>query len=176
MKHVLWNIFDDNIPDALTDRNGDLALAACKICNLAESDLDTTPDCPGCGGKVCSYTPCICAVIHHPQPSIKKAEPGQSVPDILRAAADTYEERNKVYKDNYKRIGAMLEALFPEGVHLRSADDFARWQLFTLKVEKISRLATSGLTHKDSAHDDIVYSAMVQSTITEFTKPIGGIK
>ena len=168
MKHVLWKDGDVDVPEQIKDRNGSVAIHCCKVCGLAEIELSSIQNCPGFLVDRIEQSANKPKHKHAPQP--------QTVPEIMRTAADTYEERNKVYKDNYKRIGAMLAALFPEGVQLRTADEFARWQLFTLKVEKISRLATSGLTHKDSAHDDIVYSAMIESTITEFTKPIGGIK
>ncbi len=174
MKHELWKDGDEGVPQQIKDRNGAVAIHCCKNCGLAEIELTHNPSCQGyhAGG----YEDRRVHTSFNINAKRLEATINKTVPEIMRAAADTYEERNKIYKDNYKRIGSMLEALFPEGVQLRTADDFARWQLFVLKVEKLSRLAISGLTHKDSAHDDIVYSAMLESTITEFIKPIGGIK
>lgn len=93
---------------------------------------------------------------------------------ILDEMADTYRVRNKVYGDNYKRVGEVMAAMFPNGVVLRTAEDFNRWHLFELKIVKMTRFANSGLTHEDSIHDDAVYSAMVQSLINEETTPING--
>lgn len=93
---------------------------------------------------------------------------------ILDEMADTFRERNKVYGDNYKRVGDVMMALFPNGVVLRTAEDFNRWHLFELKIVKLTRFANSGLTHKDSVHDDAVYAAMVESLINDATAPIGG--
>lgn len=96
---------------------------------------------------------------------------------ILQDMAETYEERNKVYGDNYKRVGAVMVAMFPDGVQLKTEEDFNRWHLFELKIVKLTRFANSGLLHKDSIHDDAVYSAMVESLIDEDTAPIGsGLK
>jgi hypothetical protein len=96
---------------------------------------------------------------------------------VLHDMAETYEERNKVYGDNYKRVGAVMTAMFPDGVQLKTEEDFNRWHLFELKIVKLTRFANSGLLHKDSIHDDAVYSAMVESLIHDKTKPIGsGVK
>lgn len=85
--------------------------------------------------------------------------------DILAEMADTYRERNKVYGDNYKSVGAVMMALFPNGVKLETADQFNVWHLFELLVVKMTRFANSQLTHEDSIHDLAVYAAMVESLI-----------
>jgi hypothetical protein len=85
--------------------------------------------------------------------------------DILAEMADTYRERNKVYGDNYKRVGAVMAAMFPNGVELFTEEDYNVWHLFELMVVKLTRFANSGLTHEDSIHDAAVYAAMVESLI-----------
>jgi len=87
--------------------------------------------------------------------------------DILFEMAGTYRERNKVYGDNYKRVGAVMMALFPNGVTLSTEEDYNRWHLFELIVVKLTRFANSGLTHEDSIHDAAVYAAMVESLISK---------
>jgi hypothetical protein len=100
----------------------------------------------------------------------------KTVPEIFSNAAATYAERNKVYGDNYKRVGDVMVALFPKGIVLQTAEDFNRWHLFELKIVKMTRFANSGLLHIDSIHDDMVYSAMVESLIQEQTAPILGVE
>lgn len=85
--------------------------------------------------------------------------------EILADMADTYRQRNAVYGDNYKRVGAVMEAMFPNGVMLKTAEDFNVWHLFELAVVKMTRFANTGLTHQDSIHDMAVYAAMVESLI-----------
>ena len=85
--------------------------------------------------------------------------------DILAAMAETFRERNKVYGDNYKRVGAVMAAMFPHGVELLTEEDYNVWHLFELMVVKLTRFANSGLTHEDSIHDAAVYAAMVESLI-----------
>ena len=85
--------------------------------------------------------------------------------DILAEMADTYRERNKVYGDNYKRVGAVMAAMFPNGVDLFTEEDYNVWHLFELIVVKLTQFANSGLTHEDSIHDAAVYAAMVESLI-----------
>jgi hypothetical protein len=85
--------------------------------------------------------------------------------DILAEMAETYRERNKVYGDNYKRVGDVMTAMFPDGVWLHTAEDYNVWHLFELMVVKMTRFANSDLTHEDSIHDLAVYAAMVESLI-----------
>lgn len=100
-----------------------------------------------------------------PPASLLKPQP-KSVPELLRAAAQTFEDRNKVYGSNYKMVGPMVKILFPNGVPsaLVASD---RWHLFELMLVKISRFAISGLNHQDSIHDTTVYAAMVESLLKE---------
>jgi hypothetical protein len=88
----------------------------------------------------------------------------KSVPELLRACATTYEERNKLYGDNYKKFGRVMEAMFPNGLTLRSIQDFNRYGIFVQCVSKIMRygenLEKGG--HQDSAHDLSVYAAMLE--------------
>lgn len=86
--------------------------------------------------------------------------------DILAEAANTFRERNAVYKDNYRMVGPIMSIFFPEGVptQLLGNDSF---HLFELAIVKLSRLAISNLTHADSAHDGAVYMAMIESIIKE---------
>lgn len=90
--------------------------------------------------------------------------------DILAEMAETYRERNKVYGDNYKRVGDVMAAMFPDGVWLQAAEDYNVWHLFELMVVKMTRFANSGLTHEDSIHDLAVYAAMVESLIRKENK------
>lgn len=97
--------------------------------------------------------------------SLRKPEPA-SVPELLRAAAQTFEERNAVYGSNYKMVGPMVQILFPQGVPPALVASH-RWHLFELILVKLSRFAISGLTHEDSIHDLTVYAAMVEMLTKE---------
>lgn len=97
----------------------------------------------------------------------------KTVPELLRSMADTFEERNAGYKDNFKVVGAVMEAMFPNGVELKTADDYNRWHLFELMIVKMTRFTNSGLTHKDSIHDSAIYAAMVESLTKENSNKLG---
>jgi hypothetical protein len=90
--------------------------------------------------------------------------------EILEEMANTYRERNAVYGDNYKRVGDVMKALFPNGVAINTAAQFNVWHLFELIVVKMTRFANSGLSHQDSIHDLGVYAAMVESLIAQPTE------
>lgn len=93
-------------------------------------------------------------------------------PEILSLAADTFAERNKLYGDNYRRFGAAFLALFPGGVlpPVLSVGDMDRLQLMMQIMSKLTRYAQqfSAGGHPDSAHDMIVYAAMLEEmTVVE---------
>ena len=83
---------------------------------------------------------------------------------ILNEMASTFAKRREVYKDNYKMVPKLMKVLFPDGVpsDLVTKEQF---HLFELKLVKLSRFAISELTHKDSVHDDGVYSAMIEAIL-----------
>ena len=88
----------------------------------------------------------------------------KSVPELLRECAMTYEERNRVYGDNYKKFGHVMQAIFPVGIKLQSAEDHNRFGVFVQCLSKLTRYAESMNRggHPDSAHDLSVYAAMLR--------------
>lgn len=83
---------------------------------------------------------------------------------LLREGAETFEQRNKVYGDNYTRVGKALAALLPGGVTLKTPDDHNRFQIFNLIVVKLSRYCVNWKDgHQDSIHDAMVYCAMLEA-------------
>jgi hypothetical protein len=95
----------------------------------------------------------------------------QTVPEILRSNAKTYEERNKLYGDNYKKFGQVVEVLFPEGLPCISADDHNRYGILVQCLSKLMRYAENLERggHKDSAHDLSVYAAMLEELTDDHT-------
>jgi len=87
--------------------------------------------------------------------------------EILDSMAETFRERNKVYGDNYKSVGAVMTALFPDGVSLLTKEQFNTWHLFELMIVKLTRFANTEMTHRDSIHDAAVYAAMVESLMED---------
>lgn len=88
---------------------------------------------------------------------------------FLTEAAETFKERNKIYGNNYLNVGGAMAALFPQGLMLKTSDDFNRFHIFVLGIVKLSRYANNwcevaGIVgHPDSIHDNTVYSAMLES-------------
>ena len=89
-----------------------------------------------------------------------------TAPDNLEAGAATFRERNKIYGNNYLLFGDLCCALFPDGLHIDAGDRdaFNRLGIFVQCAAKLSRyapnLAAGG--HEDSAHDLMVYAAMLE--------------
>jgi hypothetical protein len=94
---------------------------------------------------------------------------GETAPEYLEAAAATFRSRNGSYGNNYQREGALLLALFPEGgiPAITTEADANRLHVFVACVTKLQRYAHNWHRggHKDSAHDLVVYAAMLE----EFT-------
>lgn len=86
-------------------------------------------------------------------------------PDVLEAAAQTFRERNKLYGDNWLHFGDVMLAMFPDGIELKTAEDFNRFVMFTNCIAKATRYAMNITTggHVDSAHDLSVYAAMLEA-------------
>jgi hypothetical protein len=79
---------------------------------------------------------------------------------VMEDMKETFIQRGKVYGDNYLRIGPVMNALFPDSMEIKDADDFNRLHLFMMILVKLTRLACCNLKHKDSIHDIAVYAAM----------------
>ena len=88
----------------------------------------------------------------------------KTVPELLRDCADTYEQRNKLYGDNYKKYGKVMAAMFPKGLELDSFESHNRFGILVQCVSKIMRYAENldQGGHRDSAHDLSVYAAMLE--------------
>lgn len=84
---------------------------------------------------------------------------------ILAQAADTFKQRNAQYKHNADKVGKVMQILFPDGVQLKSAEDFHKWHLFELMIVKLTRFVNSDLNHYDSIRDLVVYGAMVEAIL-----------
>lgn len=83
---------------------------------------------------------------------------------LLKKHASIFEQRNAVYGDNYRMVGRIMVAMFPDGVpKIETVEDFNRWHLFELAIVKLSRYAVNYQAggHEDSLDDMIVYLAMV---------------
>lgn len=85
---------------------------------------------------------------------------------VMRGMADTFEERNALYKDNYKRVAPIMAQLFPDGakpdiLHL------PHFHLLELVVVKLTRYAASEMKHADSIHDAGLYCAMIEASMKE---------
>lgn len=91
------------------------------------------------------------------------------VPEIMKAAQKTFEDRGAVYGDSPDRHGNVMQALFPQGINLSNPEEFSRFSLFNYEIGKLVRYANNFAEggHQDSAHDAGVYAFMLEA----YTKP-----
>jgi hypothetical protein len=90
-------------------------------------------------------------------------------PDILEAGAATFRERNALYGNNYLEFGRLMVALFPDGMQICTEEEWVRLSLLFNCASKLSRYAANSSRggHADSAHDLMVYAAMLQEVTQE---------
>lgn len=88
----------------------------------------------------------------------------KSVPQALSDLGKLYNDRNNLYKSNYLNFGKTLAALLPDGITLKTPEEFNRFALFMQLLHKQSRYAHSILKggHPDSLDDLAVYAQMLQ--------------
>lgn len=95
----------------------------------------------------------------------------------LEMMAITFRQRNSMYKDNYNNLGAVMTALFPDGIILKDEHDFIIYHWLDWSVGKLTRFVNSGMKDEDSIHDCAVYMAMIADYITqlrEIPHPLSG--
>lgn len=80
---------------------------------------------------------------------------------LMEELAERFRERNGKYKDNWRNLGDVMVALYPEGITLRTADDFVKFHLLEWTLGKVTRFVNSD--DGDSIEDAAVYAAMIGS-------------
>jgi hypothetical protein len=95
----------------------------------------------------------------------------KSPAENLSTGAETFKKRNAVYGGSYLTFGNVMSALFPEGLKIDPKDvsAFNRLGVFVQIVSKCCRYSAkfSSGGHPDSAHDLMVYAAILESLTEE---------
>lgn len=89
-----------------------------------------------------------------------------TVPDLLNAAAMTYEERGRKYGDSYRRVGEVMKLLFPDPMSIDTSLGYNRFVCLSMVVQKLCRYAQSAQTgpgDADSLTDLSVYAQMLRT-------------
>jgi|TARA_R100000479_G_C6392238_1_gene205654 hypothetical protein len=84
----------------------------------------------------------------------------------INKALKTFKTKNKGYKTSFVQYGDVMKVLFPDGLSLKTEEDFVRMGLLNMIVSKIIRYANSWENKyhtADSLHDLGVYSFMAQT-------------
>lgn len=103
------------------------------------------------------------AIINNPDTPLTDFQ--RRVLGILEESADVYKERSAVYKDNFRAVGRVMYALFPDGrPGLQFPEDYDRWHIFELVIVKLTRYAYNYDTpHEDSLLDMLPYLGILGS-------------
>ena len=82
---------------------------------------------------------------------------------LMQGGVDTFKERREVYGDSYITHAKVMEAMFPNGVNLKTEVDMARWSIINLILVKSVRYAKDfQKPHQDSIHDSVVYCFVLE--------------
>jgi len=96
-----------------------------------------------------------------PKPHKKKS----TVPKRLAKLGKLFEDRHKIYGPDYVYVGDVLFSMFPDGLTLRTPEQFRRFYMFVFILSKINRYSqclARGTGHRDSLNDISVYSQMLE--------------
>jgi hypothetical protein len=80
--------------------------------------------------------------------------------------AATFRSRNPMYGENWKNVGNVMAAMFPNGITLRTPRDFVRFHFFDWTVGKLCRFVNADMEHTDSVHDAAVYLSMIEAFLS----------
>ncbi len=83
--------------------------------------------------------------------------------EILNSTAHLFRKKREEYGNNYLVIGKIMSAMFPEGLTVKSEEEWNRLHLVLLSIVKISRYSFNYQKggHNDSLLDLLVYVAML---------------
>jgi hypothetical protein len=85
---------------------------------------------------------------------------------LLEQMRRTHQERGATYKENYIALGKTMVAMFPNGITLKTEEDFIRYDFFNWMMGKMTRFAQADCRHVDSVMDASVYGAMLAAFVT----------
>lgn len=72
--------------------------------------------------------------------------------------------KSKEYGDSYLKHGAIMAAIFPDGITIEGPEQFNRYHLLLQAIIKITRYCQNWPGgHLDSVTDEVVYAAMRQA-------------
>tara|TARA_R110000744_G_scaffold8696_1_gene28561 strand:- start:3545 stop:3877 length:333 start_codon:yes stop_codon:yes gene_type:complete len=91
----------------------------------------------------------------------------KSPAECIEEALKTFKQRNESYGDNYLQHGRVMSALFPDGIKLKTVEDWNRFGIINMVVAKLTRYSQKWPEVDegtiDSVHDMGVYSFMLES-------------
>ena len=84
--------------------------------------------------------------------------------DFLKEAAETFKNKSKEYGNSYKNFGKIMMAYFPDGVKLKTEQDFTRFSILNIMISKTDRYCKNFINggHPDSLLDLSIYSTMLK--------------
>ena len=90
----------------------------------------------------------------------------RTVGEKLAALGKIYDQRGKVYGKDYHHTGKALAAMFPDGLTLKTPEQFRKHMILCFMLAKLMRHANSimvtGEGHLDSLDDLSVYAQMAR--------------
>lgn len=86
----------------------------------------------------------------------------KSPADELERAAEIFRERQAVYGKNWIQFGPMMHEIFPEGLKIETAEEWARLGILIQVANKFTRICQTFKKggHIDSSDDLAVYASM----------------
>lgn len=85
--------------------------------------------------------------------------------ETLRTLGDLQEDKDAEYGADWRKFGPRMAAFFPDGVTLRTPQDFGRFAILMHIVGKVGRYTANFAEggHPDSLKDMAVYATMLEA-------------
>lgn len=87
-------------------------------------------------------------------------EKKETVSESMTNAAELFFRKNKDYGDSYKRTGEIMTMIYPNGINLKTAEDFNQYNVLTIMIGKIVR-------YTNTKGSDVINHESVKDTLTD---------
>lgn len=106
------------------------------------------------------------------QQMLEEPKTKNDVKERLEKLGALFQQRNGDYGDTFRSFGLTMVGFFPEGLTVKTVEDWNRLALYMHVMDKMARYATNFPKggHKDSLDDVAVYAQILQMIDAEKAK------
>lgn len=81
-----------------------------------------------------------------------------------------FDKKNSTYGSAYKKFGDICRVLFPEGLHLKTEQDYTDWGLYIQFIEKAIRIGNIRFNGSEANYESLLDSCDDISVVAQIMK------